>query len=117
MRWAAKDLGVQLIELHEMTRVFYETLGVEGSKHAFVHYPANTYPGQVSAFEDNTHFNPYGAYEISKMIVEGIKELHLPVVKCLREDYTPFVPFEPDDWSTFHWNDGPFIDIVKPDGN
>ena len=117
MRWVAKDLGVQLIELHDMTRIFYETLGVEGSKHAFVHYPAHTYPGQTTLFEDNTHFNPYGAYEISKMVVEGVKGLHLPIVDDLRGDYTPFSPTMPDDWRSFHWNDAPFIDMVKPDGN
>ncbi|MBQ9664923.1 MAG: rhamnogalacturonan acetylesterase [Bacteroidaceae bacterium] len=117
MRWVAKDLGVQIIELHDMTRTFYETLGVEGSKHALVHYPAGTYPGQAKAFEDNTHFNPYGAYEIAKMMVEGMKSLNLPVVQHLRPDYITFDPSSPDGWKTFHWNDGPFIDIVKPDGN
>ena len=117
MRWVAKDLDVPLIELHEMTRTFFETLGVEGSKRALVHYPAKTYPGQQSAFEDNTHFNPYGAFEISKMIVEGMKLLNLPIVKCLRTDYVSFSPSIPDDWRTFHWNDAPFVDIVKPDGN
>lgn len=117
MRWVAKDLNVPLIELHEMTRVFFETLGVEGSKHALVHYPAGTYPGQVKAFEDNTHFNPYGAYEIAKMMVEGMKTLNLPIVQHVRKDYIPFNPALPDDWRTFHWNDGPCIDIVKPDGN
>ena len=29
-------------------------------------YPAGTYPGQTKAFEDNTHFNPYGAYQIGR---------------------------------------------------
>lgn len=117
MRWAAKDLNVPLIELHDMTRTFFETLGMEGSKRALVHYPANTYPGQQTAFEDNTHFNPYGAFEISKMIVEGMKSLNLPIVKSLRPDFIPFSPSIPDDWRTFHWNDAPFVDIVKPDGN
>ena len=117
MRWVAKDLGVQLIELHDMTRTFYETLGGEDSKHALVHYPAGTYPGQTTAFEDNTHFNPYGAYEIAKMMVEGMKSLNLPVVQYLREDYTSYDPAHPDDWRLFHWNDAPFIDTVKPDGN
>jgi lysophospholipase L1-like esterase len=117
MRWVAKDLGVQVIELHDMTRTFFETLGVENSKRALVHYPAGTYPNQTNKFEDNTHFNPYGAYEISKMIVEGMKLLNLPVLSHLRSDYAPFNPAQPDDWRTFHWNDGPFIDIVKPDGN
>lgn len=117
MRWVAKDLDVPLIELHEMTRIFFETLGVEESKRALVHYPARTYPGQQTAFEDNTHFNPYGAYEISKMIVEGLKSLNLPIVKHIRPDFTPFSPSIPDEWKTFHWNDAPFVDIVKPDGN
>ena len=117
MRWMAKDLGIQLIELHDMTRTFYESMGVEESKHAFVHYPAHTYPGQTTAFADNTHFNPYGAFEISKMIVEGMKSVHFPVVDFLRDDYTPFDPSRPDDWTNFHWNDAPFTNIVKPDGN
>ena len=117
MRWMAKDLGIQLRELHDMTRTFYESMGVEESKHSFVHYPAHTYPGQTTAFADNTHFNPYGAFEISKMIVEGMKSIHLPVVDFLRDDYTPFDPSQPDDWTNFHWNDAPFTNIVKPDGN
>lgn len=117
MRWMAKDLGIQLIELHDMTRTFYESMGVEESKHAFVHYPAHTYPGQTTAFADNTHFNPYGAFEISKMIVEGMKSVHLAVVDFLRDDYISFDPSQPDDWTNFHWNDAPFIDIIKPDGN
>lgn len=116
MRWVAKDLEVQLIDLHGMTRVFYEALGVENSKHAFVHYPPETFPGQLKAFEDNTHFNPYGAFEISKMVVEGIKSLQLPVAKHLREDYRAFNPAVPDDWRGFHWNASPFTDTIKPDG-
>ncbi len=117
MRWVAKDLGVQLIELHDMTRTFFETLGVEDSKRALVHYPAGSYPGQAKAFEDNTHFNPYGAYQISKMIIEGMKQLNLPVLQHLRPDYAPYSPSQPDDWRSFHWNDAPFSEIAKPDGN
>lgn len=117
MRWVARDLGVQVIELHDMTRTFFETLGVEDSKRSLVHYPAGTFPGQAKAFEDNTHFNPYGAYEISKMVVEGMKQLRLPLIQYLRPDYPAFDPAHPDDWRTFHWNDGPFLEFVKPDGN
>ncbi len=117
MRWVAKREGVQLIELHDMTRTFYEAMGVEPSKRAFVHYPAGTYPGQDKAFADNTHFNPYGAYEISKMIVEGMKELNLPLLQALRPDYKAFDPAKPDAVESFHWNDSPFIEVQKPDGN
>ena len=117
MREVAKREKVQLIELHDMTRTFFETLGVENSKHSLVHYPANTYPGQTKAFEDNTHFNPYGAYEISKMIVMGIKELNLPVATHIKPTFQPFNPAQPDSFEKFHWVDGPFTDAVKPDGN
>ena len=96
MRWVAQREGVQVIELHDMTRVFYEAMGVEPSKKAFVHYPAGTYPNQTKALADNTHFNPYGAYEIAKCVIEGIKQLNLPWVKYLRDDYHPFNPASPD---------------------
>ena len=117
MRWVAQREGVLVIELHDMTRVFYEAMGVEPSKKAFVHYPAGTYPNQTKALADNTHFNPYGAYEIAKCVIEGIKQLNLPWVKYLRDDYHPFNPAAPDRVDTFKWNDSPFTEVEKPDGN
>ena len=117
MRWVAQRERVQVIELHDATRTFYEQLGVEGSKQAFVHYPANSYPNQPTALADNTHFNPYGAYEISKMVVEGMKRLQLPIVSHLRPDYVPYSPLRPDPVESFHWVDSPFYEIAKPDGN
>lgn len=117
MRWLAAKENVPLIDLNEMTRTLYEAMGVDESKHAFVHYPAGTYPGQERALADNTHFNPYGAYEISKCIVEGMKKAGLPIVKFLRSDYKGFNPAQPDARDTFKWNDSPFTEIEKPDGN
>ena len=83
---------VPLIDLQEMTRVLFEALGEEGSKRAFVHYPAGTYPGQDKALADNTHFNPYGAYQIARCVIEGMKQARLPFVDHLREDVQPFRP-------------------------
>ena len=117
MRAVARREQVPVIELHDMTRTLFETMGVEGSKKALVHYPANTYPGQLKALEDNTHFNPYGAYAISKMIVEGMKQIGLPIVSHLRSDYTLYDPSKPDAVETFHWVDSPFTEALKPDGN
>lgn len=117
MRWVAQREGVPVIELHDMTRTLYEAMGVEASKKAFVHYPAGTYPHQTKALADNTHFNPYGAYEIAKCVVEGIKKLNLPWVQYLRKDYQAFNPATPDDVKTFKWNESPFTEIEKPDGN
>lgn len=117
MKWVAAREQVPLIDLHEMTRTFYEAMGEEQSKRAFVHYPAGSYPGQTTDFKDNTHFNPYGAYEIAKCIVEGMKQLQLPILSDLRPEYQAFDPAHPDAVEQFHWNDSPFFEAEKPDGN
>lgn len=117
MRAVAKREGVPVIELHDMTRTFFETLGYENSKKALVHYPANTFPGQDKPIADNTHFNPYGAYEIAKMVVMGMKQLNLPIVKYLRSDWKDFNPAQPDDYNKFVWYNSVQQDVTKPDGN
>ena len=117
MRAVAKREGVPVIELHDMTRTFLETLGYENSKKALVHYPANTFPGQDKPLADNTHFNPYGAYEIAKMVVMGMKQLNLPIVKYLRSDWKDFNPARPDDYNKFVWYNSVQQDVTKPDGN
>lgn len=117
MRAVAKREGVPVIELHDMTRTFFETLGYENSKKALVHYPANTFPGQAKPLADNTHFNPYGAYEIAKMVVMGMKQLNLPIVKYLRSDWKDFNPTQPDDYNKFVWYNSVQQDVTKPDGN
>lgn len=117
MRAVAKREGVPVIELHDMTRTFFETLGYENSKKALVHYPANTFPGQDKPLADNTHFNPYGAYEIAKMVVMGMKQLNLPIVKYLRSDWKDFNLAQPDDYNKFVWYNSVQQDVTKPDGN
>lgn len=116
-KFVADDLGVDFIDLTSMSQVLYKAMGAEESKHLLVHYPAGTFPGQDKAFEDNTHFNAFGAYQISRLIVRGMKALNLPILENLKADYKDLDPTQPDDWRTFHWNNGPFIEIAKPDGN
>lgn len=117
VHWVAEREQVPLIDLQEMTRVLFEALGEEGSKRAFVHYPAGTYPGQDKALADNTHFNPYGAYQIARCVIEGMKQARLPFVDHLREDVQPFLPSVPDSSDAFHWDESPFVEMQKPDGN
>ena len=118
MAWVARREQVPLIDLHAMTRTLFEAMGVEESKRAFVHYPAGTYPGQSQAFADNTHFNPYGAYQIAKCVVEGLIEARIDFVRHLRPEYPRgYNPAHPDAVETFRWNDSPRIDLLKPDGN
>ena len=117
VKFLAQREKVAIIDLQQMTTVLYETLGVEDSKKALVHYPAGTWPGQTKDFKDNTHFNPYGAYQIAKCVIEGIKTAKLDLAQYLREDYSPYSPAKPDDVNSFHWDNSPFTELEKPDGN
>ncbi len=115
-RKLAQEEGVALIDLTQKSGMMYRTWGVEESKKAFVHYPANTFIGQDKALADNTHFNPYGAYEIAHCILQGIKENKLP----LREhflDFTNFNPQKPLPFDKFIWPASPFVELEKPEGN
>jgi len=116
-RKVAAEEKVALIDLNAMTSVLFNALGEEPSKKAFVHYPANSYPGQDKALADNTHFNPYGAYEIAQCIILGIKEQQLGIAKYLVNDLPKFDPAKPDDPANWHWPESPKSSVVKPDGN
>ncbi|UEG53849.1 rhamnogalacturonan acetylesterase [Mucilaginibacter daejeonensis] len=115
-RKVARDEGVTLIDLNAMTTRFYDALGVEPSKKALVHYPANTFPGQTKAFEDNTHFNPYGAYELAKCVAQGIRTSDLALKEYL-VDMPAFDPSHPDALDSFNWPLSPKNSTIKPDGN
>ena len=117
MKAVARREGVPLIDLTQMSTVFYETLGEEGSKKSLVHYPANTFPGQDKPLADNTHFNPFGAWEIAKMIVMGLKQIQSPLVEHLRQDWQDFNPAQPDDPDAFVWYMSTGSNLTKPDGN
>lgn len=117
MEDVARRENVPVIDLHQMTRELFETLGYEDSKRTLVHYPANTFPGQEKELADNTHFNTFGAYEVAKMVVMGMKKLNLPLLKDLRPDFKDYDPKKPDDWKTFKWAPAKNANLIKPDGN
>jgi len=100
-RAVAIELDVPLIDLNAMTKTLYESLGVENSKKLFVIYAANTFPGQKEALNDNTHFNPYGAYELAKCVIEGIRSSVPGITKYLRDDTGQFDPARPDPFDRF----------------
>jgi len=116
-RQIAKEQNVSLIDLNAMTKTFYEALGPDNSKKAFVIYPANSFPDQPQAFNDNTHFNGYGAYELAKCIVEGIKANNLNIARFLIDNLIPFDPATPDVPEAFSLPLSPKSSVVKPDGN
>ncbi len=116
MRKVAEREGVPVIELNGMTKQLYRALGEEQSKKAFVHYPAGTYPGQKDAWADNTHFNAYGATQVAKCVVEGIRKVAPELARHLI-DLPRYSPEHPDDPETFYWPKALSSQIEKPYGN
>jgi lysophospholipase L1-like esterase len=54
-----------------------------------------------AAFNDATHHKDYGAYEIAKLVAQGLRDNNLPIAKELRDDFKPFDPAHPDKAADF----------------
>jgi lysophospholipase L1-like esterase len=97
----AKSESCALIDLHAMSRVFYTALGADIGK----------------AFQDGTHHNNYGSYELAKCIVEGIKKDNLPLAQFIADDFKDFDPAHPDPLNDFQMPVSPKSSAEKPLGN
>jgi len=100
-RQVASELDVPFIDLNGMTKTLYEHLGQENSKKLFVIYPENSFPWEPKALNDNTHFNSYGAYELTKCIIKGIRENNIGLKKYLIKGLPLFNPAKPDPFEEF----------------
>jgi len=81
----AEKLDVPLIDLWSKTRKLYEELGVEGSKKLFTIFAPNEQPNYPDGIIDNTHFSEHGAKEVGRLVIEGIRDLRLPIEKYICE--------------------------------
>lgn len=85
VREVAKELNVPLIDVHAKSLKLFSELGPEKSAQLFLFgVPPQTYKALPKGNGDNTHFTRTGAIEVSKLVVEGIIELDLPIVKYLQ---------------------------------
>lgn len=101
VRSVAKELDVPLIDLHAMSRTLYQALG-----------------GRLgTAFQDGTHHNNYGSYELAKCVVEGIRTQVPELAKHLRPEVPRFDPARPDKPEGFRYPASPVSDLTKPDGD
>jgi lysophospholipase L1-like esterase len=101
VREVAKEENCALIDLHAMSRTFYRALGADVGK----------------AFQDGTHHNNYGSYELAKCVVEGIKQAKLPLAKFIADDFGNFDPAHPDSVASFEMPVSPMVSREKPLGN
>ena len=100
VRDVATEENCALIDLNAMSKIFYKSLGAYLDK----------------AFQDGTHHNNYGSYELAKCIVLGIQQNHLPLAKSLVDGFS-FDPAKPDDVNTFEMVVSPNVSALKPLGN
>ena len=101
VREVAKKDQCALIDLNAMSKVLYKALGADLDK----------------AFQDSTHHNNYGSYELAKCIVAGIQQGKLPLAKFIRSDFGDFDPARPDAVAMFEMPASPTASNVKPLGN
>ncbi|WEF30720.1 rhamnogalacturonan acetylesterase [Pseudoduganella chitinolytica] len=111
-REAAHELHVPFIDLNAASKPMYEALGVEGSKAAF----AQPAPGKV----DNTHHNNYGAYQLAKAVVAGLRAAGVSAAAHVVDGFA-FDPARPDSVAAFavpaspnHTNERPLGDEAHP---
>jgi len=102
VRALATKEHVALIDLHAMSGRLYEALG----------------PAQIgAAFQDGTHHNNYGSYELAKCIVAGVRAAGLPLAKYLVAEVPAFDPAQPDALASFVMPASPLATALKPDGS
>jgi lysophospholipase L1-like esterase len=101
-REVAEATSTALIDLNAMSKTMFETMGREGADHAFMKFKARSYPGVERDISDTTHFNNYGAYELARCIVEGIRADKMPIAKFLDPAVPDFDPAKFDAFDTFH---------------
>jgi lysophospholipase L1-like esterase len=101
VRSVAKSENCALVDLNAMSRVFYTALGADLGK----------------AFQDGTHHNNYGSYELAKCVIEGIKKDGLPLAKSISDDFKDFDPAHPDSVGDFTMPASPVSSTVKPLGS
>jgi lysophospholipase L1-like esterase len=101
-REVAAATNTALIDLNAMSKTMFEAMGPAGADHAFMKFKAGSYPGVEHDISDTTHFNNYGAYELARCIVRGIRMDNLPIAKFLDPTVPDFDPAHPDAFDTFH---------------
>jgi lysophospholipase L1-like esterase len=101
VREVARQEGASLIELNVASVKLYKALG----------------KNLDLAFQDGTHHNNYGSYELAKCVVEGVRENKLVLMAHLVPEAKPFDPSKPDDVKSFLIPESPMHDAAKPEGN
>ena len=116
VRQVAQEEKLPLIDLNELSKRLYQRLGVEGTLPVFLHYEANTFPGQTEPLKDDTHFSAYGAYAIARCVLVGAKQNVPELADLLTVPADDFSPENPKVLETLKIPARPYVKAPKPDG-
>lgn len=86
MRILAEKEEIPLIDLHKKSLQLFSELGPEKTKKIFLWLEEGEYKNYPKGIEDNSHFSEQGANALSRMVVEEMQRLGLPVTSYLKED-------------------------------
>jgi len=108
VREVAKEQNTAFIDLAAASATLYEALGPAKAPLAF---------SGSGDRRDPTHHDNYGAYELAKCVVEGIRANHLDLAKFITDDFAGFDPAHPDNVDQFALPASPGRTNVAPRGN
>ncbi len=81
VRDLAKKLNIPLIDLTQKSMDLLQKLGKDNSEILYNHLIAGENPNYPNGKADDTHFNELGARKMAQLVLQGIKELKLPLVE------------------------------------
>ena len=84
VRSVAAEQNVVLIDMHRKSEVVITKYGVEGSRRLFLQLKPGENANYPNGIEDNTHFSTLGAEEMTKLVVQGIRESKIGLRKYLK---------------------------------
>ncbi|HWU81581.1 MAG TPA: rhamnogalacturonan acetylesterase [Caulobacter sp.] len=93
-REAAQESGALLIDLHARSKVLYEAMGPRSVDALFMH-------NADFSVKDGSHHGPYGAYELAKIVVQGLRDAKTPIARAIVDDLPPYDPRKPMPESEF----------------
>lgn len=76
VRDVARENNVPLIDLSEKSKMLYQQLGPESSKHLFNYLVPGEHPNYPEGKQDDTHFSELGARKIAELVLDEIKKQH-----------------------------------------
>ena len=95
VRQVARDEMVPLVDLNSMSKELYEKLGPEASARLFKH----DFDGDTKF--DRTHHSPFGAYELAKCVVLGLRLANVDLADHAVDDASQFDLSRPDSYDEF----------------